>query len=231
MMCALFPVVLASARTGGVFSSRQPGGAPRVVVFLDYQNVYMGARETFGSRHATSRFGQVDPLALGQLIVARHPDSTQLHGVRVYRGRPDPQRDPRAYAANMRQSQAQAHRGGGVVTVVSRSLRYPKEWPRLPAEEKGIDVSLAVDLVAMAATGELDVAVVMSTDTDLVPALEAASLFAGIPYPRCELAGWRAPGQSHRRLVPKGRRLWCHWLDRGDFEAVRDDTDYNVGAP
>ena len=28
----------------------------------------------------------------GKLIVARHPDSTQLYGVRVYRGRPDPQR-------------------------------------------------------------------------------------------------------------------------------------------
>jgi len=165
-MLSMLPVVLAPARIGGVHSSPDEQGFARVVVFLDYQNVYMGACETFGSRHASSRFGQVDPLALGKLIVARHPDSTRLHGVRVYRGRPDPQRDPRAYAANMRQSRAQERRGGGVVTVVSRSLRYPKEWPRVPVEEKGIDVSLAVDLVAMAATEELDVAVVMSTDTD-----------------------------------------------------------------
>jgi len=230
-MCVLFPVILALARIGGVFLSRQPSCDSRVVVFLDYQNVYMGARETFGSRRTPSRFGQVDPLALGQLIVARHPDPTRLHEVRVYRGRPDPQRDPRAYAANMRQSRAQENRGGGVVTVISRPLRYPKEWPRLPAEEKGIDVSLAADLVAMAATERFDVAVVMSTDTDLLPALEAAAIFAGRPYARFELAGWREPGQSHRRLVPKGRRLWCHWPDRDDFEAVRDDTDYNVGRP
>jgi hypothetical protein len=22
--------------------------------------------------------------------------------------------------------------------------------------------------------------------------------------------------------------MWCHWLDRHDFEMVRDDTDYTV---
>jgi hypothetical protein len=230
-MCILLPVIPASARIGGVFSFLQPSCNSRVVVFLDYQNVYMGARETFGSRRAHGRFGQVDPLALGLLIVARHSDPTRLHEVRVYRGRPDPQRDPRAYAANMRQSQAQENRGGGLVTVITRPLRYPKEWPRLPAQEKGIDVSLAADLVAMAATERFDVAVVMSTDTDLLPALEAASIFAGTPYPRFKLAGWREPGQSHRRLVPKGRRLWCHWLDRPDFEAVRDDSDCSTGRP
>lgn len=38
--------------------------------------------------------------------------------------------------------------------------------------EKGIDVAMAIDLVRMAMRKELDAAVVVSSDTDLVPAIE-----------------------------------------------------------
>jgi hypothetical protein len=38
-------------------------------------------------------------------------------------------------------------------------LRYPPEWPRLPAQERGIDVALAVDFVMMAAHVEYDVGI------------------------------------------------------------------------
>ena len=61
----------------------------RVVVFLDYQNVYNGAREVFDLRGDPSRYGQIDPLRLAQLIVARHPEESHITGVRVYRGRPE----------------------------------------------------------------------------------------------------------------------------------------------
>jgi NYN domain len=230
-MVSMLPAILASARIGGLLVLRDPTRAERVVVFIDGQNAYMGAREEFGQLVSPSRFGQADPLALGRLITRRRRRPSRLAGVRVYRGLPDVSCQPQAHAAARRQVEAQIERGAGLVTVVTRPLRYPRGWPSAPAEEKGIDVSLAVDLVATAATGRFDVAVLMSTDTDLPPALEAAAIFAGRPYPRCELAGRREPGQSHRRLVPKGRRLCCHWLCRDDVEAVRDDTDYNVGTP
>jgi uncharacterized LabA/DUF88 family protein len=47
-------------------------------------------------------------------------------------------------------------------------------WPEQPAEEKGVDVALGIDFVRLAVRGAHDVGVLMSTDTDLVPALEAA---------------------------------------------------------
>jgi hypothetical protein len=50
-------------------------------------------------------------------------------------------------------------------------------------EEKGIDVALAIDFVTMAVRGEYDVGVIMSTDTDLKPALEAVAQMRGSPYP------------------------------------------------
>src|SRR6266542_5564667 len=92
---------------------------------------------------------------------------------------------------------------------------------------KGIDVALAIDLVVMAMTGEFDIGVLMSTDTDLKPALEAViSLARGKQYPRCELAAWSVPGGHARRLSVPGERIWCHWLDGEDFLAVADSRDY-----
>ena len=69
----------------------------RVVVFVDYQNVYMSARNAFyPSPTAIPHWeGQVDPLALGQLMVTRSPFDRALAGVRIYRGVPDSTKDPK----------------------------------------------------------------------------------------------------------------------------------------
>ena len=48
--------------------------------------------------------------------------------------------------------------------MITRSLRYPQGWPTLPAQEKGIDVALAVDFVKLALEGDYDVGVMLSTD-------------------------------------------------------------------
>lgn len=200
----------------------------RVIVFLDYQNVYNGAREAFDLRGQPSRYGQIDPLRLSELLVARHPEASRLAGVRVYRGRPDSSRQSQAYGANMRQSDAQVQRGHGLVEVITRTLRYPSDWPQTPAQEKGIDVALAVDFVTMAVRSAYDIGVLMSTDTDLVPALEAVIRLGGRPYPRCEVAAWSRPGAYSRRLHVPGAKVWCHWLKPTDYAAAEDLTDYNL---
>ena len=200
----------------------------RAVVFLDYQNVYNGAREAFGLRGDPSRYGQIDPLQLAEAIVARHPEESHVAGVRVYRGRPDSAKQPRAYGANMRQSAAQERRGRGLVTVITRTLRYPTDWPDEPAQEKGIDVALAVDFVTMAVAHEYDIGVMMSNDTDLIPALEAVMKLSGTSYPRCEVAAWSKRGAYSRRLHVPGRKLWCHWLSDDVYGSIEDATDYNL---
>ena len=202
------------------------GSVPqRVVVFLDYQNVYHRARDAFCAPHASASQGQVDPLALGHLLTGRVPDG-QLAGVRVYRGRPSQRRDARSYAAHQRQTDGQVNRGGGVVTVISRDLRYPRDWPRRAAQEKGIDVALAVDFVMMVARSECDVGILFSSDTDLAPALEAVlALRPGDP-PACEVAAWTAPSGRPRSLSVRGARLRRHLLSEADFRAVADVTDY-----
>ena len=135
---------------------------------------------------------------------------------------------PRTYAAHMRQCAAHASRGSGRVSVITRSLRYPRSWPSTPAEEKGIDVALAVDFVMMAVRNEYDVGVIMSTDTDLKPALEAVHTLNGSQYPRCEVAAWQRSADTSRRLSIPGGGIWRHWLHEADYASVADPTDYNV---
>lgn len=63
-------------------------------------------------------------------------------------------KEPKTYGANRSQCDAWEKRGRGRVQVFTRALRYPHDWPASKAEEKGIDVVLAVDFVSMAVLGE-----------------------------------------------------------------------------
>ena len=51
----------------------------RVVVFLDWQNGYKGAREAFCTINAPHWEGQVDPVALAEHLADDSPFSRQLH--------------------------------------------------------------------------------------------------------------------------------------------------------
>lgn len=202
----------------------------RVVVFLDWQNVYGGAREAFCGYGAPHWEGQVHPLALGRLIAADSPFDRQLRQVRIYRGQPDSTRDPKGYAANARQ--IAAWRKSSLVNVTVRTLRYPRGWPRShqageKPQEKGIDVALAIDFVTMAVAGEYEVGVLMSTDTDLKPALEAVALLTPTQGVRAEVAAWSSAVGYSRRLSIASRRLYCHWLGKDAYDQVVDPTDYS----
>ena len=197
----------------------------RLVLFIDAQNVYHSARSAFFPQPVSHLEGQIDPVRVGQLITSRGPAGSNrvLEEVRIYTGRPESSKQPRAYGAHMKQCAAW-ERSGGV--VVPRSLRYPFGWPQRPAEEKGIDVALAIDFVMGAVDGTYDIGVIFSTDTDLRPALEVvASRYPGTR--RAEVAAWRSP-TANRRLSVQGRSIWCHFLNQADYSAVHDATDYNL---
>jgi uncharacterized LabA/DUF88 family protein len=203
--------------------------ADRVVVFLDWQNVYKGAREAFCGHGAPHWEGQVQPLKLGQLIAEDSPFDRRLHQIRIYRGQPDATRDPKGYAASARQMAA--WRSSSLVNVTVRTLRYPRGWPDSyrageKPQEKGIDVALAIDFVTMAAAGEYEVGVLMSTDTDLKPALEAVANLAPARGVRAEVAAWSSAAGHSRRLSIRSRHLYCHWLGKDAYDRVVDPTDY-----
>src|SRR5680860_247529 len=200
---------------------------PRAVVFIDYQNVYRRARGGFGLEQEPHPAGQISPVELARRILTKdRREFRQLQEVRVYRGLPDSTRDPKGYGAARRQIAAWER--DSLTRVFRRALRYPPAWPQERAQEKGVDVALAVDFVAMAVRGEYDVGILMSMDTDLIPAIEAVTMLIGDPHPSAEVAAWRSSGRSSGRLRIPGHNLWCHWLDLADYQAIADPRDYNI---
>lgn len=204
----------------------------RVAVFIDYQNLYHGAREVFGDPLGDpSTVGQFMPQRLGlllkQLGEAADPHR-DLTGVTVYRGQPGTKSHRNLRASFDRQ--VAEWRTLPLVTVKTRPLRYqPAGWSsgrpsRWRAQEKGIDVLMALDIAIGARDDCFDVAVVASADSDLVPAIEVA-MNSG---KRVETAAWFSPRFRRRPLTVPGRRIWNHWLDGERFAHVRDDNDYSV---
>lgn len=213
----------------------------RVIVFLDYQNVYRGARRTYHDHdHDPHWYGQVYPQRLGEYLAADSPFDRELTEVRIYRGLPDSSHDPKGYAACRRQ-QAEWEKSPQI-TVINRPLQYPRGWPHHHAvgekpREKGIDVVLAMDFTRLAGTG-YDVGIIFSTDTDLKPALEfvadlaAEELAAGRPpFPRAEVAAWSVRRQHCSRLAIEDHNLYCHWVGEPTYNAMCDLTNYSRSLP
>jgi uncharacterized LabA/DUF88 family protein len=180
--------------------------ADRVIVFVDYQNLWHSARNRFGGT------GHIWPRALGEVLVERRTRDSTLAGVRLYRGLPSPDRQSGAHRANERQ--AAVWDADPLVTVIRRPLQYPRDYPDQPAREKGIDVQIAVDLIRLATQGAYQTAIVFSRDTDLVPAIEAIRQIKTIRA-HIEVAGW-AGDVSQIRLPG----LWCHRLTADDYDTV-----------
>ena len=203
----------------------------RVVVFLDWQNVYKGAREAFCAYGSPHWEGQVNPVALAKQLAADSPFDRQLQQVRIYRGLPDATRDPRGNAACLRQ--AANWQRDPLAFINMRPLLYPRGWPAThqPGErprEKGIDIALAIDFAMMAIRGEYDVGILMSTDTDMKPALEVVAELTDTRGTRAEVAAWSAPTQHSRRLAIQSRRLYCHWIGKDVYDRICDQTDYSL---
>lgn len=190
----------------------------RTIVFIDYQNLHGWARRQFQPVNAHPAVGHVDPLRLAQMLVSKRRRPSVLHGLRIYRGRPAPVHQPQAAAANDRQT-ADWERSP-LVKVIRRPLRYPHDWPDTPASEKGVDVALAIDLVTLGLARAYDAAILFSSDTDLLPAVETV---VQRRLGHIELATWS--GASRIRF--SGSQLpWCHFISELEYRTVEDHTDY-----
>ena len=198
----------------------------KVTLFIDAQSLYNAIRRAFFSDTDNHVCGQVDPMKLANFICSQPPPGVDrvLNEVRVYSGRPDSTKDPRTHAAHMKQC-AEWRRGGANITT--RQLRYPKEWPNLKAQEKGIDVTLAIDFVSFAVDCLHDVGVLVSFDTDLIPAMEFVLKRDTINC-RVEVVGLNSSKTPKNRLRVPEYNLYCYWIDASVYDTIADTIDYNL---
>ncbi|MGD0856118.1 MAG: NYN domain-containing protein, partial [Dehalococcoidia bacterium] len=165
---------------------------------------------------------------LVDFIISKAPPGIKriLNEVRIYSGRPDPNKDPRTHAAHMRQCSAWERCGA---TVITRALRYPFDWPKTRAQEKGIDVAIAIDFVSFALTKQHDVGILASCDTDLVPALEFVSVICSEDC-GIEVVGFNNTTEL-RRLHLRGKKTWCYWIGKSEYDVIADLTNYGRQEP
>lgn len=194
--------------------------AERVIVFMDYQNVHGWARRQFFDWGPDPAQGHVDPLRVGQYLCERRSRQSELKQVRVYRGRPNPERQPGAAAANDRQRSEWIK--SPLVHVTRRMLKYPGDWPDRPAEEKGIDVAIAIDMMRIAIQDQdADALILFSSDTDLLPVLET---IVELKLKHVEVASWSKANRLRFEHAPM--QPWCHNINDEQFRTLQDERDY-----
>jgi uncharacterized LabA/DUF88 family protein len=142
------------------------------MAFFDAQNLYRHAREAFEqSPDDPYHHPSFDPLKLHQKVAEQIGCKPNL--TRFYTGVPN-HTDSEMWAGYWANRLLTLNRAG--VKCTSRKLRYHTEviqsengdeYEVKVAQEKGIDIRIALDLVGCARRNEFDVAVIFSQDQDL----------------------------------------------------------------
>lgn len=211
----------------------KPRVSPRVMVFIDGQNLFKGLQKRFRAR--------VHPALLAKELTGA---DRELVGTFYYSGIHDADVDQRMYNL-VRRRHDLIHRTG--VTVTERTLRYHWEWrvdrgdvpppwhddapPKTKAtvtkhrasREKGIDVALALDAVSSILTDACEIAIIVSRDRDLMEIADEVKQ-------RCEgrpVGVEVAYVSEHRGDEQPLTGYDAFWeIDEKMVEAARDHFDY-----
>lgn len=197
---------------------------PRAIAYFDAQNVYHSARRAFGIR-----WPNFDPIALTEAICDVR--EWQVQQVRFYTGVPDRRSDPSWHHFWTHKLAALSRQG---VHVIQRPLRYRTHTIALPdgttypwrvAEEKGIDVRIAVDLVGMAYREQFDVAIIFSQDQDLAEIADEVRHIARIQSRWIKVASAFPSSPSTRDRRGIAQTDWIP-IDASTYQRCVDPRDY-----
>ena len=200
----------------------------RAIVFVDGQNLFHAAREAFGYTYPSYNVsGLARELCKGQ---GWNPVETHF-----YTGIPDTSDNPFWHHFWTHKLAAM---GRQEVVVFSRPLRYRSRTITLPGgaehtflagEEKGIDVRIALDVMALVHRRSYDVALVVSQDQDLSEVAEEIRTIAREQQRWIKIASAYplSPTSRNRRginktgWIPIDRALYDRCLDRRDYRPPR----------
>ncbi|QZN86866.1 NYN domain-containing protein [Cellulomonas sp. C5510] len=191
---------------------------------MDYQNVHLSVGEAFAPPGTPPHTTLIHPGRFGDALMGRRAAKGlggTLEQIHVYRGQPSSDREVEQAARNKAQS-AEWSRDPRV-RMYNRPLRYPRDWPRTRAREKGVDVRLAIDFVRAAIDKSADVLILASRDTDLMPAIETA---LDLGHARVEVFTWQGCSRLRLGREYSARALWCTFMQGSDYVASKDPKQY-----
>lgn len=225
----------------------------RASIVIDYQNVHLTAWNVFNP-NGEKYESLIHPMQFARRAIAQRNSrlregfpKAQCNRVLVFRGLPHVDYD---WEQNRRcLDQATKWRNDGAL-VELRDLKYHFQYTngrpaqdihgkKIPVgrpEEKGIDVLCALACVREAARPDVDLVILASRDTDLVPALDEVYDFNrqdATRYAKIETVAWYNPRWRQENSYSGGslkptdpRRIWNTNLDRACYDASLDREDY-----
>lgn len=196
----------------------------RAVAFYDGQNLYHHAKAAFAHYHPN-----YDPIKLFGAICRQQ--GWQESGIRFYTGVPAADKDPFWHGFWSRKLLA-LNRGG--ILVVRRTLKYQTvrtfnengdEIDVEVGQEKGIDIRLALDVIRLTLSDQLDVAVLFSQDQDLAEIVEDVREIGRTQNRWIKVASAfpSGPNASSPRGVDKTD--WIR-IDQALYDSCLDHRDY-----
>ncbi len=199
------------------------------MAFIDGQNLFRHAMEAFGHYYPN-----YDPKKLHHAICDFYGWRPTL--TRFYTGVPN-QLDDESGAARWSNHILAMKRAG--IKVTTRQLRYRSkeaynkngdlEEIRI-AQEKGIDIRIALDVVSLALKQQYDVAIIFSQDQDLaeiVPEIAEISKFQSRHIKLVSAFPTSASASSHRGI---DKTDWFP-MDQEFYDACLDPKDYRSKKP
>ncbi|MBI5526598.1 MAG: NYN domain-containing protein [Deltaproteobacteria bacterium] len=205
-------------------------GVKRAVAFIDGQNLYHAARDAFGYTYPN-----YDVQALSRKVCEGR--GWQLQQTRFYTGVPD-ERDDSFW--NHFWMKKLAMMGRQNVVTYWRHLRYRNHTIRLPdgtehsylaAEEKGIDVRIALDVIGirLAHRSEYDVALVFSQDQDLSEVADELRVIAREQNRWIKMASAFPASLLARNPRGVNGTDWIK-IERAMYQVCLDERDYRPKA-
>ena len=198
--------------------------AKRCIVFFDGQNLYHGARDAWAPDRVLNlktpySWPSYDVEKLASELVSKVSDR-ELKQIRFYTGVPDWHRDAPWHEFWSNKLRFLGSRG----VYVYRG-RISKS-----GQEKGVDVSIAIDLLKLTYEKAYDVAILVTGDSDLGPAVKLAKAIAKTyaSFPTFESAFPFELGKHDPRGVPG--TTWIH-IDKALYDACRDPKEYRGPKP
>ena len=187
------------------------------IVFFDGQSLFRSAKDAWGPT-SPYNWPSYDVERLAQRLVSLTPGRI-LKQIRFYTGVLSESQD---FEKHWFWTNKLDHLETQGIYVYRARVRGGVNGPR---QEKGVDVSLAMDLIRATYDQEYEVAIIVSQDSDFGPAVRLAKDIAKEQQRQLtfESAFPIGPGTTYQRAVPGTDKVV---IDKATFDACRDPNEY-----
>ncbi len=190
----------------------------RTIVFIDGQNLYHLAKRAWGSvGRSVYSWPSYDVKKLSNALV-NEKDGRTLVEIRFYTGVPDPRVGPNQEFWHGFWSNKIRH-------LRRQGIHVYRGRVNVGGQEKGVDVSLAIDLIRATYEYQYEAAIIVSQGSDFGPAIRLAKQIA---KGQSRMLAFESrypvgPGRRSRRGVPG--TTWRP-IDKDTYDACQDPRDY-----